>query len=765
VFAHIDFVRADIMRFIYLALPTVAIAVPSAAVAERPTLDEYKESQKKERDEKDTADANQSKMAAVDKVVSLLEDLHAQVLSEGEKEAHSYEKFACFCKDMTAEKQDAIQSGEDDKDSLSTKVTELSDKREKLDDKIKEKIDDIATAEGRMKDATRERKKTEKIYEGDAADLNGAVKAVRNAINVMKQSKKPSFVEMQSVSDTIRHVGGLAEALGYVDASMQKAVSMFLQQNPDVPMENYKFHGGNVIDMLEKLQGKFRDMKNRVDEAEVESMRKYDKYMQEKTNYVKATSLQLAGAKHDKAITSKNIITASEKLTTSASVLLDDQQYMSDLATICSDKAQTWDQRSRVRADEISALTSAIVIIKGTVSEKTASATVRLAQRGVSVRMAQQMAGNEQFLEAVEQAAEEADTKHTRTKAISFLQRTTKHNPQFADPQFTDEGRRAVIAILDAQGKSLKSSLFMSLATQIAADPLAKVKTLIQELIERLLHEAAAEGDQKGFCDKSQAEAKGKRTRAAEKVEDLNSRLDENEAIRDKLNNQIEILESDMEELESKKKEAISMRAEEKAENGETVEQAHTGLDAVSQAIDIIDKFYKTAAKEDVDLELLQKGPEDDMPDSGFDAGEAYKGGQGESTGVLGMLDVIKSDFERTITETEKAEEQSEEDHFDFLTYTGKSLAKKEVAVEQKTKQKDNALQEIEDDGDSLKSQIQLLQSSIQELLDLKPACVDTGMSYEERVSRREDEIEGLKKALCIFNSYAEYGPDAVGRC
>ena len=34
----------------------------------------------------------------------------------------------------------------------------------------------------------------------------------------------------------------------------------------------------------------------------------------------------------------------------------------------------------------------------------------------------------------------------------------------------------------------------------------------------------------------------------------------------------------------------------------------------------------------------------------------------------------------------------------------------------------------------------------------LKPSCVDAGVSYEDRLARRKDEIESLQEALKILN-------------
>merc|ERR1719422_1415005 len=102
--------------------------------------------------------------------------------------------------------------------------------------------------------------------------------------------------------------------------------------------------------------------------------------------------------------------------------------------------------------------------------------------------------------------------------------------------------------------------------------------------------------------------------------------------------------------------------------------------------MELLSKFYRTSAKEQVTFALAQ-APVDDAPDAGFANGEAYTGAQSEAGGILGMLDVMRSDFVRTVVETEKAEAQAEQDHLAFMTETGKTLAQKEEAHTQKLDQ------------------------------------------------------------------------------
>jgi len=591
------------------------------------------------------------------------------------------------------------------------------------------------------------------LYKSNDADLVAALEALTGAIQKMKASKSPSLLQFQSMRQTIKTALMMADALNIGSAAAQKL--MFLQEAPEnnVQMEDYKFHSDGIIDTLEKLLDDFRDEKTSVDAAEVKAVQAHTLFIQIKTDLIKKLNHELAEAKKDRASTIADIETNSEELSTVAATLLDDQEYLKELASMCHEKALTWDQRSKLRQNELAMLTEVIGIITSSVTEKTSAATIRFAQEHTSMRLARAVAHSERAMEAVEAEAEEAEG--TPIGFLQSAQRSLRGAPT------KDGAKGIVVALLRQQGGKLKSTLLTALAGKIAADPFAKVKQLIQELIERLLTEAANEANQKGWCDKATKDAEQKRDYAAEEIATLNSEMAELEALIDKLTVELADLAKAIKELEDAREKAEKERKEEKAENAATVAEASAGLSAIDQAIDIISKFYKSAKKEKVDLSLEQ-GPADDAPDAGFDIGEAYTGAQSESGGIIGMMEVMKSDFERTISETEAAEAQAEEEHLQFMTETGKSLAEKKVASEERTAQKDDASEKLEKASDNLDAQTKILETSIQELLDLQPVCVDTGMSYDERVARREDEIAALKKADCILSAYEKYGPDGL---
>jgi len=748
------------------------------ASTQRPTYSEWKSANANASKEAAADVAVEAKMSAVNKVVTMLDALQQKVVDEGEKEAQTYNKFSCFCKDTTSEKSDAIAANVDKKATLSADIASLSTKRDGLDKTIAGLVADIEQAEKDKKAAMKARAKELAEYEKNSADLVAALQALEGAIQTLKASKAPSLAQIRSVAGTVKRAGLLADALGLGGDSTQHLASL-LQQAPTVQMEDYKYHSDKIIGTLEKLLEDFQSEKATVDEEEVKAVNAHEALMQEKETLLKQKNLELDDSQKEKAKAQDEIATASQELTLTSAILLEDQEYLKKLASMCSDKAKTWDQRSQARQDELSALTAAIGIVKGYVEGNTSAKTVRFVQQGVSVRLAQAMARSPAAMEAVEAAAEDADEaaagappallqqsqEEVQVRRHGAFLSALKGRQPAAEAREEGGAQQAVAELLRAQGDKLRSTLLTSLASHVAADPFGKVKKLIESLIERLLAEASSEQSQKGFCDKSTADATQKRDLAASSIKELNGQMMQLEAKRDEMAEDIDTLTKEIDEINTKVDEANKLRKEESAESKAAIEEAAAGEEATRMAMEVLEHYYKTIDDAKVNLTLFQRGPMDDAPDAGFDNGDAYQGSQGEAGGVVGMLEVIMSDFQRTIRVTTENEAKAEQDHLVFTTESGKSVAEKTVAKEQKTTYKDDAEQNLASAEQDLESETGKLQSSIAELQNLKPVCVDTTMSYQERVALRENEIESLKKAACIMEAYAQYGPGGTGNC
>merc|ERR1719313_1791627 len=309
--------------------------------------------------------------------------------------------------------------------------------------------------------------------------------------------------------------------------------------------------------------------------------------------------------------------------------------------------------------------------------------------------------------------------------------------------------KEKVIESLVKSGQKLGSVAISHLAMKIAEDPFIKVKKLIQELIERLVTEAAEEATKKGWCDTEMGEAKHNRDSNMGEIEEVNAELEGLEATKAKLEEEIATLTTEIADLNDSLTKETKMRGDEKAENMDTLDKAKAGLAATKDAYDVLQAFYKKAAKGKVSL--LQASPVD--ADAPAVHSGAYKGGQQKAGGILAMLDVIISDFERTIKVTTKAEKASHREFVEFEKTSKTSIATKETGKSQAESDLKSTDSKIVADMDDLDKHQEMLDDSLKELEDLNPACVDTGMSYADRVQKRKDEIDALKKAMCELDA------------
>jgi len=692
-----------------------------------------------------------------ERVIKLLEDLQTQVQEEGTAEAETYDKFACFCKDKDGAKVESIATREADVETLTADLAQLAAEATQLKADIAQLTEDIGRFEAELAEMTRIRDEEHAVYEAEHADATAAVAALKKAIEHLEGSKS-----LAAVKTDVEKAVSLADALGMnVDTS---SVTALLQQpeSMEVPEEDYTFHSGGIIDTLNELLKEFEDRKATLEKEEEAAQQSFDAAAKAKREELDAAKTTLETREEQLSENESTTAEKTEELTEQKALLHDDNAYLKDLTGQCEAKAKEWDQRAAARAGELKALSTALEILTGTVLDKATStgAGGRTAAEPASSEEAPPMEGSPSPDKLLMQVGDDSNDDSNEYHDVVFVQKAVHKHGSSSKTEL----RNRAITILTTAAQSLKSGPLALLTMKMAADPFAKVKTLIQGLIERLLKEAADEATHKGWCDTEIGKAEKDREYRQGDTEKLNAAIAKQEALKAKLEETAATLEEEIFQLNEDFTEATKMRDEEKANNKKTLKDAKEGLDALKQALTVLKDYYRKAARNKV---LIQASPVgEDMGAEGVEGGAkgAYKGNQAAATGIIGMLETIKSDFERTLKDTEAEEYQASRDYAKYSQETKVSIATKETGLKQTNNDLELTSSSLVSNLNDLKDTQELLDASLETLEKLRPACVDTGMSYEERVARREAEIEALKKALCVLDEEDGEYPECAGK-
>jgi len=196
-------------------------------------------------------------------------------------------------------------------------------------------------------------------------------------------------------------------------------------------------------------------------------------------------------------------------------------------------------------------------------------------------------------------------------------------------------------------------------------------------------------------------------------------------------------LSKEQEELTKAMGEATADRNAEKAENEATIADAQAGSAAVKSALTVLRDFYMSQ-----EGAFVQQVPEM----------KAYSGMASAKGGVVGMLEVIVSDFVRLEAETKSAETQAAAEYDTFMKDAkADKIAKHKAEVKTKL-EKDQA----EFDQSNAEKMLEGVEEELAKANDyfekLKPECIEVKVSYEERVAARKAEIAALKDAYKILD-------------
>merc|ERR1719478_1172824 len=239
---------------------------------------------------------------------------------------------------------------------------------------------------------------------------------------------------------------------------------------------------------------------------------------------IKFANKEMDEAKQSKSASSESKATAEGDLDVTSKDLAEDIKTLQELHHNCMTKASDYEAETKSRGEELKALATAKKIIK----ETTGGA-------------ADQSYGLDQvsFLQT---------SNSIDTRAVRFIRQLAKHQHSTALAQLASR---------------MSSTIRFSSGSR--DDIFAKVKGLIQDMVEKLEAEAEADATKKAYCDKELAETNQKKDDKTAEIEKLTANIEAKSSRSAILKEEVAALQAELAALSKSQAEMDKIRAEEKA--------------------------------------------------------------------------------------------------------------------------------------------------------------------------------------------------------
>jgi len=648
--------------------------------------------------------AGATRTTPVSKAIDLLTDLSAKITAEGEAAKKSFEESSALCKDRSKDLGFDIQTQEAQVADLEAKISEETASISSLGQKIESLSSSISQNELDLQAATEIRKKEAADFAAEEKELKEIIDTLERAIAILTREMQKGGSLLQGQSSVLPALNALVSGsmLSSADASR---LSALIQSShaagddaddmalgaPDAAV--YEGHSQGIIETLEDLLDTAQKQLADARKAEINAIHNFKMLEQTLTDETKYLSTDMSNSKKAKSASSASKASAEGDLTVTSKSLAADKSSLQALTSTCDQEKKDYDAAVASRTDELKAIASA----KKALSEMTVGADslsyglnqVSFVQRSM-LSSSVDLAGFE--VERLLRNLANKDHTPELAQLASRVEATIRHSEQ------------------------------------VGEDPFAKVKALISDLIEKLESEASAEASHKAHCDEELAESNAKKDEKTEDIDKLTANIDRMSANSAKLKEEIALLSKSLAKLAATQAEMDKIRKQEHDTFVANKADMEQGLEGVDLALKYLREYY---AQE----------------------GKAHEAAEGSSTSIIGLLEVIQSDFSEDLAKMTTVESSAK----DLYDQDSQQNEIQKTVMQQDTKYKTResaALDEAVSEASSDRANVQAELDAVNEYLSaLDAECNATALTYEARKQRREAEIAGLKEALSILES------------
>jgi hypothetical protein len=670
----------------------------------------------------------------VEKVVELIEELKAKIEADGANEQKLYDKFACWCETTTARKADAIDDGKALIGKTTTSILTLKGAIAVLASEIAELQAQIAEANEAMAKATKIREKENSDYQQEKAYMETTLTSLHAAIEVLGGAGTKKMMLLKAASMVRSAILGSPKLDSLTPEKLRLMKSFFedpvsLVQEPvdyyDQKAQakaSYSPQSATIMGILKDMYDTFSADLEKSNQEESDKQKAFEDLIAEKEKQVHDWTAEVTDKEGQKGEKATMLSEAEELLSATQTQLKTDEDFFETARDSCKAKSDEWDERSRLRTEQLDGIEKALKILTSDEARATFAASATRAQDTFGTEGSREMDSTEVTKMSVGDV-DFLQMEMPREKAYRAIKKVIGHSKNL---------RLARIAVA------------VRTATQGHFD---EVIAEIDRMIELLGEEGQEDIEQRDWCIAEQNNQTNHKENLEYTISQLQAKITKAEKKKAEL-------EAEKEDTLKKKADLIEAMdqalADREAENEAFTTAKQDDLNAIELLGQAIEALSAYGANNDV---LIQKQPamevsEDQAPDATFSSKGAHKGAQ---NGIVALLTQIKENLEIEIGVSTKAEGKATEEYLKLKADADaqiKSYEEQVVALDAAISDTDAEITSLTETKEDTEAEHK---TTVDYLAKIEPNCEWIKASFTKRAELRTKEADGLREAKAIL--------------
>jgi chromosome segregation ATPase len=511
------------------------------------------------------------------------------------------------------------------------------------------------------------------------------------------------------------------------DASRQMVLS-FLSGSSE-----YAPKSGQIVGILKQMGDEMTAALKDATEAENEAKATYDEMMEAKTKEINTLTAQIEEEMMRLGELNVELADDGNDLEETKETVAEDKKYLAELKKGCATKEAEWEERCKLRQQELVALHETI-----------------------------NMLNSDDALELFKKTL-------PAPAAASFMQ-----------VQETMEARRQKAMATLRSGRRSSAVDLVLLAMQGKYDGFAKVIKLIDEMLANLKQEQKDDDEKKEYCDTEIDKAEDHKKVLDNSIEVSNTNIEELKGAIATWTQEIADLKASIRALDRSVAEATKLRQEENAEYKELIQNDKAAKEILLWAKNRLNKFYNPKlykpemagppgadkVADEAGQNFLQGAPQlvqiravsdgEAAPPPPPETFGAYAKKHEENNGVIASIDLLVLDLDKEMTEATTSEKDAQEDYEQLMTDAADKRAADSKALTDKAASKAQAEEQLEaEEANNKDLKVQVMET-MQVLSNLHGECDWLLKYFDVRRAARAEEMNSLAKAKDVLNG-ADY--------